>query len=249
MVSLEQIHETRRSIDDASSGPRISFSSDFLDEKNFISIIPKEHLVEKERSRNADFEFLSSNSLNSSSQTTMLSADELFCEGKLLPFWQTQNAEKFNKINLEKTENVEQKHEVLEAKNNSNNTNKDDCKRGWFLDDDPSPRPPTCTVLWKELLKLRKQRSSTLSPSSSSSSSSSSSLRSLGDVVAKDERKEGSQGSREKHGKRIKKGLERTRSATIRVKPLINVQICTHGKNTSALPPLASLKKGRLQSK
>ncbi|GAA0140889.1 hypothetical protein LIER_02159 [Lithospermum erythrorhizon] len=249
MGSLEQIQETCRSIDDVVSSPRISFSSEFLDDKNSISIIPKEHVGERERARNADFDFLSSNSFNSSSQTTMISADELFCEGRLLPLWKTQNVEKLNKINLEKTEHIEQKQEggkVLEV-NNTTNNNKDDCIRGWFLDDDPSPRPPSCTVLWKELLKLRKQKSSTLTPSYSSSSSSSTSLKSLGDVVAKDERKEGSKGSREKYGKRIKKGLERTRSATIRVKPLINVPICTQGKSSSAIQPLVLLKKGKPQ--
>lgn len=144
-------------------------------------------------------------------------------------------AEKLNKISL-KTEDGEEGREKTEQKN------KEESRISWFLDDDPSPRPPKCTVLWKELLRLKKQRASTLSPSSSSSSSG----RSTAEIPSSDERKEGV-GSREKVVKRVKKGLERTRSATIRIRPVINVPICTQGRN-SALPPLFSLRRGRLES-
>ncbi|KAJ6324013.1 hypothetical protein OIU76_011338 [Salix suchowensis] len=116
--------------------------------------------------------------------------------------------------------------------------------RVWFVDDDPSPRPPNCIVLWKELLRLKKQRASSLSPSSSSSSTSSSSS-SLSDIVAEEEGKRGSR-KVEKHVKRIKKGLERTRTASIRIRPMINVPICTPVKSR-ALPPLFPLTKGRLE--
>lgn len=239
MVSLEAIQATSRSLE-PTSGPRISFSADFLDDKNFISISPKpptekEHEKEKdikEKARNAEFEFLSNN-LNSDS---MITADELFFEGKLLPFWQMHHAEKLNKLSL-KTEQAEEGPAEVDA------INKEEPRISWFLDDDPSPRPPKCTVLWKELLRLKKQRASSLSPSSSTSSSSSSSG-SLADMHPADERKERAF-NREKHVKRIKKGLERTRSASLRVRPVINVPICTQGKN-SALPPLFSIKKGRL---
>ncbi|XP_057958199.1 uncharacterized protein LOC131151044 [Malania oleifera] len=236
MVSLETAQAASKSIEPTSS-PRISFSADFLDEKNFISITPDSHLCtekghegEREKAWNPEFEFLSS---NSASHNTMLTADELFFEGKLLPFWQTQHSEKLNRISLKTKEGGQEEEE--------GEVNKDESRVSWFVDDDPSPRPPKCTVLWKELLKLKKQRASSLSPSSSSSSSSSS----LVDMNSADEGKEG-RGNVEKKSKRIKKGFERTRSATVRIRPMINVPICTQGKST-ALPPLFSLKKGRLE--
>ncbi|XP_027367648.1 mental retardation GTPase activating protein homolog 4 [Abrus precatorius] len=241
MVSLEPVQGNPRS-SDAPSSPRISFSAEFLDENNFISISPnseyeKDQEKERERARNADFEFLSSNVSNNN---TVLTADELFFEGKLLPFWQMQHLEKLNKISLKakdgEEEEEEEEEEVVSNKEDNSRVN-------WFVDDDPSPRPPKCTVLWKELLRLKKQRASSLSPSSSSSSSSSCAS-SLGDVAAK-EGKEGSR-NKEQQTKRVKKGLERTRSATIRIRPMINVPICTQVKS-SALPPLFPLKKGKLE--
>ncbi|XP_059632535.1 uncharacterized protein LOC132275144 [Cornus florida] len=236
MVSLEIVQATSNPIEPTAS-PRISFSADFLDDKNFISISPdsrtkKDRETERERTRNADFEFLSS----SLTSQTMITADELFFEGKLLPFWEIQHSEKLNNINL-KTEHAENGVEEEEVKEGS--------KVSWFMDEDPSPRPPKCTVLWKELLRLKKQRASSLSPSSSSSSSSSSSRSSLANLAPIDEGKEGS-GSIEKHLKRIKKGLERTRSAGIRIRPVVNVPICTQAKS-SAPPPLFSLRKGRVE--
>ncbi|KAF5736847.1 hypothetical protein HS088_TW14G01002 [Tripterygium wilfordii] len=228
MVSLETVQAAAISIEPTSS-PRISFSADLLDEKNFISL---SHEIEREKARTPEFEFLSSN-VNGNN---MITADELFYEGKLLPFWQIQHSEKLNKISLNKKDN-EKEERAAEA-------NKEDPKVSWFIDDDPSPRPPNCIVLWKELLRLKKKRASSLSPSSSSSSTSSSSS-SLADIAIKEEKKEGSAGNREKHVKRIKKGLERTRSGSIRIRPMINVPICTQVKSNS-LPPLFPLKKGRL---
>ncbi|OIT20853.1 PREDICTED: uncharacterized protein LOC109219634 [Nicotiana attenuata] len=224
MVSLET---ATRSVEQKSS-PRISFSADFLDEKNIISISPTcqvEKKCEKELNA-AEFEFLSSN-FTSGNMTT---ADELIFDGKLLPYWQMHHAEKLNKISL-KTEEIMTETEVKSKEEMNRPTN-------WFIDEDPSPRPPTCNVLWKELLRLKKQkqRPSSLSPSSSSSSSSSSSN---SEISPTDE-------SKEKHVNKIKKRLERSRSATISVRPLITVPICTQGKN-NALPPLFSLKKGRLE--
>ncbi|CAI8604723.1 unnamed protein product [Vicia faba] len=259
MVSLEPepVHVNLRS-SDAPSSPRISFSAEFLDENNFITISPNPLYIEKdqehEKTKNTDqFEFLSNN--NMSNNNTVLSADELFFEGKILPFWQMQHLEKLNKINLkakdveveiegveeeeEEEEEGEHEEEVIEVV--VNNNKEDNSRVNWFVDDDPSPRPPKCTVLWKELLRLKKQRASSLSPSSSSSSSSSNAS-SLGDAAAK----EGSRNKENQHVKRIKKGLERTRSATIRIRPMVNVPICTQMKN-SALPPLFPLKKGKLE--
>ncbi|KAA0061706.1 hypothetical protein IC582_009976 [Cucumis melo] len=229
------------------SSPRISFSSEFLDESNFISITPNSQIErdqeicerqKKDRSEklawSADFEFLS----NKVSSHSMITADELFFEGKLLPFWQMQQAERLNKISLKSPKDVDEE-DLVEIEVNKEAEN----KVNWFLDDDPSPRPPKCTVLWKELLRLKKQRaSSALSPSSSSSSSSSSS-RSMADAATTEEGKEGTTGNKEKNVRRIKK-LERTRSASIRIRPMINVPICTQVKS-SVLPPLFPLKKGR----
>ncbi|KAM3375706.1 hypothetical protein P3S68_014420 [Capsicum galapagoense] len=228
MVSLDSASTSL----DPNSSPRISFSADFLDDENFISITPNsqsEKSWEKELNT-AEFEFLSSN-FTSGNMTT---ADELIFEGKLLPYWQIHHVEKLNKISL-KTEHLE-----TEPVNEKQGISKDDQSRqvNWFIDEDPSPRPPTCTVLWKELLRLKKQkqRPSSLSPSSSSSSSSSSNP----ENSTTDE-------SKEKHVvDKIKKRLERSKSATIRVRPLINVPICTQGKN-NATPPIFPLKKGRVE--
>lgn len=270
MVSVEIVQATeptsRSIINEQPTSPRISFSADFLDESNFISITPQSqqhsHQDHKDQEkarlqemggRNiaADFEFLSNT--NDVSSHNMLSADELFFEGKLLPFWQMQHSlEKLNKISL-KTKDCEEEEDEEEAIHNNNmnnhNHNKEaaatEARVSWFVDDDPSPRPPKCTVLWKELLRLKKQRASSLSPSSSSSSTSSSSS-SLADIVTKEDGKEGSGNRDNKHFKRIKKGLERTRSASIRIRPMVNVPICTPVKS-SVLPPLFPLKKGRLE--
>lgn len=246
MISLETVRATSTSINPISS-PRISFSTDSLDDDDLISINPNSVVVKekekrkektckmerKEKTRNMEFEFLSSD------DQTMLSADELFSDGKLLPFWQTHHSEKLKKISLkpeQKTEEAAKAEDIDQVER----------KVSWFLDDDPSPRPPKCNVLWKELLRLRKQRSSTLSPSSSSSSSSSTfSLKSL-DLPPIGEGKEGS-GNKDKHAKRTKKGLERTRSTCIRIRPVVNVPVCcTQGKR-NAVPPLFSFRKGKLE--
>ncbi|CAI9118527.1 OLC1v1020112C1 [Oldenlandia corymbosa var. corymbosa] len=248
MGSLETIQVSSRSNMEQTSGPRISFSAEFLDESNFITISPKAHAekeLEKEKGKDkekvnkGEFEFLSS---KTNSHDAMITADELFFEGKLLPFWQIHHAEKLNKISLKTEQAEEGKNEAVEL------NNKEEPRISWFLDDDPSPRPPKCTVLWKELLRLKKQRASSLSltPSSSTSSSSSSSSNSLTDLPPIEEGKERVT-NREKHIKRIKKGLERTRSASMRIRPMVNVPICTQAKNAS-LPPMFSIRKGRIES-
>ncbi|KAK1351720.1 mental retardation GTPase activating protein-like [Heracleum sosnowskyi] len=236
MISFKTVEATSTSINPISS-PRISFSTDSLDDDDFISVHPnsvvvKEKEKRKEKTRNVEFEFLSSDN------QTMLSADELFFDGKLLPFWQTQQSEKIKKMSLKAEHKSEEAAKVEDI-------NQVESKISWFLDDDPSPRPPKCNVLWKELLRLRKQRSSTLSPSSSSSSSSSiSSLKSL-DLPPIWEAKEGS-GNKDKHAKRMKKGLERTRSASIRIRPVVSLPVCTQ-RRRSAVPPLFSFRKGKLE--
>ncbi|XP_010255978.1 PREDICTED: uncharacterized protein LOC104596490 [Nelumbo nucifera] len=257
-VSLENTDDqaTSRSMEPTSS-PRISFSVDFLDDNDFISISPHSESpnrqeTEKEKARfNVDFEFLSA---ANSTGNTMLTADELFFEGRLLPSWQMQHSEKLNKLSL-KPKGTE-KEEEGRGNNKEMMINKDQQDSrvsSWFIDDDPSPRPPKCTVLWKELLRLKKQRASTLSPSASSSSSSSlsSTASASSDVCPMDEEKDPKEGNkerlwnREKHIKRIKKGLERTRSASVRIRPVVHVPICTQTK-ISAFPPLFHLKKPNL---
>ncbi|CAI0466222.1 unnamed protein product [Linum tenue] len=283
MVSLETVQPAvNRSTamdNQTTSSPRISFSAEFLDENNFISISPNHHHRPNNESENqkpplspspirtaasaaADlqFEFLS-NSGPTAGHSKMLTADELFFEGKLLPFWQMQQSERLNKISLKCHEDAENPAGAVRAgKEDAPPTPTATRAVNWFVDDDPSPRPPKCTVLWKELLRLKKQRpASSLSPSSSSSSTSSSSS-SLADaaVAAAEEKKEGNnkkisskEGSNNNNQvkRAAKKGLERTRSASIRIRPMINVPICSQMKSTahsSALPPFFPIKKNRV---
>ncbi|XP_057771761.1 uncharacterized protein LOC130991518 [Salvia miltiorrhiza] len=230
MISAEPLH-SRSDSDELGSSARISFSSEFLDESNFITICPnpeaeREEQEAAERGRaprpGVDFEFLSGN------LTSMIAADELFSEGKLRPFWQIHRAEKLDRISAKPEGSGEAVVGFEPGKKDH-----EESRVRWFVDDDPSPRPPKCTVLWKELLKLKKQRPSTLTPSSSSSSSSSSSRAEARGEAGR---------SSEKCSKRMKK--EKTRSVSIRIRPVLNVPICTQAKN-AALPPLFSLRKGR----
>ncbi|CAI0429911.1 unnamed protein product [Linum tenue] len=167
----------------------------------------------------------------------MLTADELFFEGKLLPFWQMQQqSERLHKISL----NCDDAGEA------ANPASKEENAPTWFVDDDPSPRPPNCTVLWKELLRLKKKQraAASLSPSSSSSSNSSSSSSLADAAVAAEEKKSSNNTNQVKRA--AKRGLERTRSASIRIRPMINVPICSQRKSSSALPPFFPLKKVRV---
>ncbi|CAI0466224.1 unnamed protein product [Linum tenue] len=221
------------------SSPRISFSAEFLDENNFISISPNHHHRPNNESENQKPP-LSPSPIRgpTAGHSKMLTADELFFEGKLLPFWQMQQSERLNKISLKCHEDAENPAGATPTATRAVN---------WFVDDDPSPRPPKCTVLWKELLRLKKQRpASSLSPSSSSSSTSSSSS-SLADAAVA-AAKEGSNNNNQVK-RAAKKGLERTRSASIRIRPMINVPICSQMKSTahsSALPPFFPIKKNRV---
>ncbi|XP_073051297.1 uncharacterized protein [Primulina eburnea] len=209
--------------------PRLSFSTELLDGKNSISISPNPKdgeegcstLSKPERTPSTgEFEFLSGG------LTSMIAADELFLEGKLLPFWKMQqsNHYKLNKISL-KSENLEKEFEKTEQ------VDKDPSRSSWFLEDDPSPRPPTCTVLWKELLMLRKQRASSLSPSSSSSA---------------DGGKEMEENKKKVVAKRIKRVVERTRSVSrIRIRPVFTLAVCSPRKNNAF--PLFYSRKGTLE--
>ncbi|XP_076927101.1 uncharacterized protein LOC143590532 [Bidens hawaiensis] len=237
MVSPEPQSATTKSLEPPASSPRISFSAEFLDDANFICINPhdkkkdndKDKEKDKDRTKTSEFEFLSS---NLTAPATMLSADELFFEGKLLPYKPSQCTEMLAKITL-KNDNV---NEIIKGKDvtKTEETN----RMSWFIDEDPSPRPPKCTVLWKELLRLKKQRASSLSPSSSTSSSSSASS------LEEDSTK------KEKHVKRTKKVLERTRSAGIKIRPMVNVPVvCTQNVRSNSLPPLFSIRKVKLDTR
>lgn len=219
MESHDKSERTPQGIEPTAS-PRISFSGDFTNGTIFISGVhdserENTHVMESERASDADFEFLSGNS-----SMKMVTADEVFFEGRVLPFWKAQQMEKLNKINFKPKEEKKTSEEGTDV--------------SWFVDDDPSPRPPKCTVLWKELLRLKKHHP----PSSSSSPAS------LVHLYSKDGEKGDAGGSceREKHVKRIKKGLERTRSASVRIRPVVHVPICTQGKNNS-VPVFFAMKK------
>ncbi|CAI0429909.1 unnamed protein product [Linum tenue] len=273
MVSLETVQPAvnkSTTMDQPTSSPRISFSSEFLDENNFISISPNHRPREIENQKpplspspirtaaDLQFEFLSNTGPAApAGHAKMLTADELFFEGKLLPFWQMQQqSERLHKISLNCDDAGEAANPASKEENAPTGTRA--AAVNWFVDDDPSPRPPNCTVLWKELLRLKKKQraAASLSPSSSSSSNSSSSSSLADAAVAAEEKKE-----KKKKGEKLeskssnntnqvkraaKRGLERTRSASIRIRPMINVPICSQRKSSSALPPFFPLKKVRV---
>ncbi|XP_019163568.1 PREDICTED: uncharacterized protein LOC109159884 [Ipomoea nil] len=204
MVSLKQ--GTSNSVGlGAVSHPRISFSADFPDEdEGFISLIPNSGIELNHRPRcAAEFEFRSS--IKPSSEA-MAAADELFLDGRMLPIWQIRNFKKLNEISRlrtgqEKTEsgNKSKNNKAGAAAAEEEEIISSNAVSFCFLqEDDPSPRPPKCTtVLWKELLRLRKQRDSSSTSTDTSES--------------RKERK----GSKEKEVKRIRKGLERSTKARV----------------------------------
>ncbi|KZV27282.1 hypothetical protein F511_17678 [Dorcoceras hygrometricum] len=223
--------------------PRLSFSTELRINSTSLSPNPrdddeKEYITQPDQRTlsTEEFEFLSGG------LTNMIAADELFSEGKLLPFWQMQRSDQYkhsNRMNsLKPEENLQKGFEK------SKNVEKK-AAASWFLDDDPSPRPPTCTVIWKELLRLRKQRASSLSPSSSSSSSSSRS--------SKNETSSADHGAKELGEnkerlvvKKIQKVVERTRSVRcIRIRPVVTVAVGSQRKNN--VSPLFYSRKGNLE--
>ncbi|KAK9070895.1 hypothetical protein SSX86_009463 [Deinandra increscens subsp. villosa] len=236
MISPESLPATAKSVDPPSR-PRISFSANLHDDEddddaNFISINPHNRPKPIEKPKTNEFEFLSS---NFATTTTMLTADELFFEGKLLPFGHKQCAEKLGKMSV-KSDEIVQINEIAKGEEAKLGMKLDVVKSeesnriSWFIDEDPSPRPPKCTVLWKELLRLRKHRASSLSASSSTSSSSSSSS-----SIDEDPSKKVKSSV-----KRVKKGLERTRSGGIKIRPMVNLPVCSQGVRSNSLPPLYS---------
>ncbi|KAG9457348.1 hypothetical protein H6P81_001856 [Aristolochia fimbriata] len=183
------------------SAPRISFSGDFLNGQILIckETFPVAPCSSKNinTSSTPDFEFLAG---DRGEKCSMLTADELFFEGRLLPFWRPRECAA--------AETLGNNANVLTLKKMGSTRGEDEEKGpktcvNWFVDEDPSPRPPKCTVLWKELLRLKKQHS----------------------AVSVDGDKDGA-------WKRKKKGLERTRSASVRIKPVLKMPICTttHGR-------------------
>lgn len=223
-----------------SSPPRISFSADFLEDsenssgiQEKISIkVKKAASTDEIHTKNVDFEFLSS------CTHKMLSADELFSDGKLLPYWKTIH--QMERLSIQTKEHHQHQKEMKQQSSSS-------CIRisepSWFLDDDPSPRPPKCTVLWKELLRLKKNKPHSSLSASSSSSSTSSSSSSMAAASAMDpEKKESNLKSRVK---RIHRVLERTTSSNIRIRPLVNVPACTKVKS-GLLPPVFPRTQGRV---
>ncbi|KAK4759208.1 hypothetical protein SAY87_022339 [Trapa incisa] len=274
MVSLETIQSISRSTDSTCATPRISFSADHCNGNSsssaaFISLAtPTPQLTSLRNLQRAtsewydtdktEFEFLSA--ANSTLYSNILTADELFSEGKLLPFWQAHHSN--NRPTCSATaitsgtspgpagvegEMLEKGHRAAARQV------ADECGSGrtvsvWYMDDDLSPRPPKCTVLWKELLRLRNRP-----------------IPSTEVNIQSHERREaasggdGGGGSRNRDkgdvNKRVNKGLERTRSGSLRIRPMINVPICstlkgttTSSSSTYALyPPLFPTKKGRLE--
>ncbi|KAI4369631.1 hypothetical protein MLD38_018053 [Melastoma candidum] len=233
---------------------RISFSSseplDDDDDEEFICINPEK----PSPNNNCEFEFFSLGKDAGGQTNTMLTADELFYNGKLLPFRQNQPCSAAGGIKTRVVGEVEvdpeeEEEEIVAIKVEENKAASSNTVRpSWYLDEDPSPRPPKCTVLWKELLRLRKQRgSSSLSPSSSSSSTSSSSS-SMADVAAKEDggKEPGTGKLREIYLQRIRKGLEKTRSGGMRIRPIASVPVCKHvrtNSNGGGLPPLFPIRK------
>ncbi|CAA0839863.1 Unknown protein [Striga hermonthica] len=141
MVSLEKaLQSTLNSATEQPTSPRVSFSSDFFDERDFISICPDPmwdpHGSLDESNSELDmieFEFPS----GSRRPSTMMPADELFHRGKMLPF-------------------------LKPGPKSDTKPREDMATMRWLPDEGPSPRPPKCTVLWKELLSLKKRRATSV---------------------------------------------------------------------------------------
>ncbi|XP_047333060.1 uncharacterized protein LOC124936592 [Impatiens glandulifera] len=223
------------------SSPRISFSTDPMeDDDDFICITPispaaafLEYQTEKSIPQYTDFEFLL-DTLTSQNTTTTTTADQLFFDGKLLPF----SNQALTHIRLKEDKKSPAAKEEEERENKQN-------RIGWTcVDEDPSPKPPTCTLLWKELLRIKKQQRSSSSSSLSPSPSSCSSI--VGDLPMIEEGKEEGPGSLDKHIKWLKKGLEKTRrsTSTTRIRPMSS-NVSTPSISSPPLFPLL-LKKVRV---
>ncbi|KAL5995957.1 hypothetical protein ACLOJK_026030 [Asimina triloba] len=210
------------------SSPRISFSLD-------LAGAPPPVVVEGHKICDPDFEFLSGGGDAGAGMEAMLTADELFFEGQLLPFRQTQGIQKLEKMTLGTKDDHDHDQDQEGGKAMDGGDHEVGRRRvSWFVDDDPSPRPPKCTVLWKELLRLRKQQ-----PTSTAAAQGS-----LVGTCGKGEKSEACGGDqKQQHAKRVKKGLERTRSASVRLRPVVHVPICSTQGKSNAFPMLLALKR------
>ncbi|XP_010263574.1 PREDICTED: uncharacterized protein LOC104601800 [Nelumbo nucifera] len=101
--------------------PRISFSNDFVDAQQMIKY--ERSSREAPPSSSSDFEFSVSN-------YSMMTADELFFKGRLLPFKDNCTNQQLQKMTL--------REELL------------------IDDDDAPPRPPKASNKWKGLLGLKR---------------------------------------------------------------------------------------------
>ncbi|KAK8482538.1 hypothetical protein V6N13_128904 [Hibiscus sabdariffa] len=143
----------RATMEPISAAGRTSFPSDFfLDESNFISINLHSRNEVLMKDPGAELKEKDGGSSGGGGGGT---ADGLFFESKLLPFWQVlQRSRELNdRIGFGDDRKAD---DGKAAKREERKTSR------FVVDDDgnPSPRPPRCTVLWKELLRLKKQRAS-----------------------------------------------------------------------------------------
>ncbi|XP_031504556.1 uncharacterized protein LOC116267119 [Nymphaea colorata] len=125
--------------------PRISFSQDLVDGAELPSI-------NVSRDRNADlnvddddggdFEFIVLDTGGTANKHKMLSADELFFQGRMLCL------DQIHKMSLDE--------ERQKASQEIKQLGRIDPR---YVDDDPSPRPPKCIGgRWRELLRLKRQQ-------------------------------------------------------------------------------------------
>lgn len=125
--------------------PRISFSQDLIDGDELSSInVPRDHNAELkvDGEDGSDFEFIVLNTGGTSNKHKMLSADELFFQGRMLCL------DQIHRMSLD--------DEKEKASQEIKQLGRIDPR---YVDDDPSPRPPKCIGgRWRELLRLKRQQ-------------------------------------------------------------------------------------------
>ncbi|XP_051126159.1 uncharacterized protein LOC127248054 [Andrographis paniculata] len=230
-----------------SSSPRFSFSSNMLIPKNFrtssLDSLLDEGIAAKITTKpngNDEFEF------HSGKFTDMATADKLFSKGKILPSYNlTHPVQKIENISIKPERKLPPPPPFLQPRriDNDNNT-----RINWIVfEDDPSPRPPKCSILLKELFKLGK-RPSHLKQAFSSSSSSSSSFsssggsssssfrgRSTAEISSSRDCRERSMRYKEKNVRDSKKS-ERLNCSNIRIMPVGNVPINVPHRKINPFP-------------
>ncbi|KAJ4966205.1 hypothetical protein NE237_018054 [Protea cynaroides] len=120
MACLDNMFNTEHQGHYAPMSPRISFSNDFVDAQQMI----KHECTSREAPASSDFEFSVTN-------YTMMTADELFSKGRLLPF-KDNCTNQLQKMTL--------RDELLMGDDR----------------DGVSRRPPKGSIKWKELLGLKR---------------------------------------------------------------------------------------------